>query len=586
MDEYVENYKYNNCFWKKSQLLYDHSDSKFKEYISIGKIFKSVSKELEKLPPALDSLEKIYEKPNEPNYTREEGIQVILNTIKRFSIEIDKLSKNLKELARQIFEKKDGYESQKAAAQMCIDKYKEYDGELNKLKQNSVTYFDSMNKVVEAYINQNLGKKGGNSKSKPDFNNKLKTLLKKKQLYKDQVEKVEKLRTDYMDQQGNIFAIKEEFERDCTDELKVYFKSYINYLDEFCKNIKMSEKEINIIEKIDGEQDTISYAESNKSLMTGPKRNTYQEYSIDINYYVNNFDIVKTKLKGKTEKEIREIKNQLSKEITNFLQDIIKEEPNEIIKKIEDIAKDLKENKLDETGYKYLIEKFEEGYISFMNWKEKNVGFQDYKKVGKEWDERYIYMHVFTKYLNKKRIDNKELNEENFDYLCGSFEKILELNGNEDIDYNLCDLLVILSSTFYRNEPKNPSGKKYINEVIKNSPVIQKQWFWVGLTRFKLNEELQHQNKIEDTLKEDDITEDKLNNNVVAQLMSVTYNIVQFINDSTTFNKIIKDIFKYCKINEQNKLIVVEMIDSQIKDQNFEHLSLDKDMLLTINKEA
>ena len=286
MDEYVENYKYNNCFWKKSQLLYDHSDSKFKEYISIGKIFKSVSKELAKLPPALDSLEKIYEKPNEPNYTREEGIQVILNTIKRFSIEIGKLSKNLKELARQIFEKKDGYESQKAAAQMCIDKYKEYDGELNKLKQNSVTYFDSMNKVVEAYINQNLGKKGGNSKSKPDFSNKLKTLLKKKQLYKDQVEKVEKLRTDYMDQQGNIFAIKEEFERDCTDELKVYFKSYINYLDEFCKNIKMSEKEINIIEKIDGEQDTISYAESNKSLMTGPKRNTYQEYSIDINYYV------------------------------------------------------------------------------------------------------------------------------------------------------------------------------------------------------------------------------------------------------------------------------------------------------------
>ena len=45
-------------------------------------------------------------------------------------------------------------------------------------------------------------------------------------------------------------------------------------------------------------------------------------------------ELVKTKLKGKTEKEIREIKNQLSKEITNFLQDIIKEEPNEIIKKI------------------------------------------------------------------------------------------------------------------------------------------------------------------------------------------------------------------------------------------------------------
>ena len=586
MDEYVEDYKYDNCFWKKSGVLYNHSDSKFREYISIGKIFREMAKEFIKLPQALESIIKIYEKPNEPNYTRGDAIQIILDSIKRLGGEFDKLSSNLKELARNIFEKKDGYESKKLATEMCNDKYKEYDAELNKLAQNKSLYFDAMNRVVESYINQKYSKKGETSKSKQDLSNKLKILQKKKEQYKQGVEKVEKLRTEYMEEQGNIFADKEELEKDCTEELKIYFKSYIKYIDEFSNNIKMDEKEISIIEKIDGAKDTGSFAENNKSLMTGPKRNIYKEYAVDINYYVSHFDIVKAKLKGKTNKEVREIQNQLSNEITNLLKDIIKEEPDEIIKRIEEIAKDIKENKLSKTGYKYLLDKFEEGYINYMKWKEETVGDQDYKKVGKEWDERFIYMLSFIKYFNKKRIDNKELNEDNFDYLCGSFIKILDLNDNEDIDYNLCDLVVILSSTFYKKEPKSESGRKYINEVIRNTLLLQKQRFWVGLTRFKLNEEIQHQDDIQDTLKENLITESKLNNNVVAQLMSISYNIIQFINDSNTFNKIIKDIFKYCKINEQNKLFVVQMIESQIKDQKLNHLQLDKEMLLSSNKEV
>ena len=587
MDEYVEDYKYNNCFWKKSGVLYNHSDSKFKEYISVGKIFKEVAKELAILPPMLENIEKIYDKPNEPDYTRENGIQVILNSIIRFKNEINNLSLNLKELSRKIYEKRDAYESKKKATQMCNDKYKEYDTELNKLKISRDSYFEATNKLVESYINQKYGKKGDNNKNKPDISNKLKNLEKKKDIYKEQIEKVEGLRKEYMEEQGNIFADKEELERDCTDELKIYFKSYIKHIDEFCKNIKLTEKELNIIEEIDGNKDTEKFAQSNKSLMTGPQRNLYKEYAVDINYYVSNFDIVKAKLKGKSDKEVREILNQISTEITNLLKDIIKEEPNEIIKKIEDIAKDIMENKLSKEGYKYLIDKFDESYINFLKWKEDNdVGNQDFRKVGKDWDERFLYMHAFSKYFNKKRIENKDLNEENYNYLCGAFKKILELNENEDIDYSLCDLVVILASTFHKTNPNDESDKKYINEAIKNTSIMQKQGFWVGLTRFKLNEEIQHQNKIEDTLKENDISESKLNNNVVAQLMSISYNIIQYVNDSNVFNKIIKDIFKYCKINENNRIIVVEMLDSQIQEQKLNQLKLDKDMLLTVNKDA
>jgi hypothetical protein len=166
-------------------------------------------------------------------------------------------------------------------------------------------------------------------------------------------------------------------------------------------------------------------------------------------------------MKGRNEKEQREFYKELSTEITTLLANIIKEKPDEINIRIEQIAKDIKENRLNKKDFEYLIKKFQEQYDEFIKWKEKQVGDQEYKKVGREWDERFLYMHVFLKYFNKTRVESKELNEENFNYLCDAIKKILELNENEDIDYNLCDLVVILSSTFFMNDPNSKKGKKY-----------------------------------------------------------------------------------------------------------------------------
>jgi len=584
MKDYVEDYKYNNCFWKKSGVLYEHSDSKFKEYMSIGQIFKYMSKKIFKLSEKFGGLKKMYAKPKEPNYTRENGIEVILSSITIIKNEFHKLAIGLGDLARKILEREDAYKSKAEPTKMCDDAYKKYDNELIKLSNVKKSYFDTMNKVVESHLNQKYSKKGESNKAKQELNNKLKQLAKKKEEYKQEIELVEKLRTDYMEEQGNIFADKEELERECTNDLRKYFQTYIKYFENFLKNFTITENDMNIIEKMNGENDTKSFAESNKSLMTGPKRNVYKEYSLDINFYAENFDIVKSKLKGKTPKEQREILKQLSIEITGLISNLIKEEPNEINVRIEQIAKDIKENRLNKRDYEYLINKFQERYDEFIKWKEEKVGNQDYRKVGKIWDERFCYMHTFLGYFNKIRVESKELNEENFNYLCDAIKKILELNENEDIDYNLCDLVVILSSTFYRNDPNSPKGKRYVNEVIRHSSIMQQQGFWVGLTRFELNEEIQSQNKIEDTLKENDITEEKLNNSVIAKLMSVSYNIMQFVLDSALFNKIIHDVFKYCKINEQNRQIVVEMIESQISGENIDYLKLDKDMLLSLDK--
>ena len=48
MKDYIEDYKYNNCFWKKSGVLYAHSESKFNEFMSIGYIFDTMAKKNER----------------------------------------------------------------------------------------------------------------------------------------------------------------------------------------------------------------------------------------------------------------------------------------------------------------------------------------------------------------------------------------------------------------------------------------------------------------------------------------------------------------------------------------------------------
>ena len=585
MEDYIEDYKYNNCFWKKSGVLYTHSDLKYEEFMSVGTIFQKLGAKIEEFCDFLDIIDKSYKKPNEPDYSRGEGIQVILSSMKKIKNELTKLYALTNNISNKIFDKKETYESKKPAAKMCDEAYKKYEAELNKLKIVRKAYFDSMNKVVESYLNQNYGKKVDKNKAMQDFQNKKKNLEKKKLEYKKVLNNVEVLRIEYMQEQGNLFAVKEELEKENTEDLKLYFQLYIKGLDSLSSSLQFSEEDIKKIENINGDYDCKKFAEANKSLMTGPGRNPYKEYAVDLNYYTENFEVIKAKLKGKTSIEKREFQHKISNEISDLLKDLIKEERTEVIDKIEAYAKDLKENKLSKEGYDFLIQKFDEQYNTFMKWKQEIVCDQDFKKVGKDWDERFLYMTTFLKYFNKTRIDSKELNEENFNYLCGAIKKIFDLNENEDIDYNLCDLAVILSSTYYMADPKANKGKKYVNAIVKNATIMQKQGFWVGLTKYQLNEEIQKQNKIEDTLKEDNISEEKLNNSVIAKLMSVSFNIMTFVLDSNLFNKILFDVFKYCKINNENKQFIIQMLKSQIDNEKITYLTLDEDFLLSTEKE-
>ena len=578
MEDYVEDYKYNNSFWMKSGLLYSHVEKKFQEYLSVGKMIENLVNIFNYCYDEINKIPNLYKRPDEQKSTRYKGIKVLRNFIKKLSESIKNLKIELEKISKNIFEKEFAYESKKTAMDMCEKDHKNYKDALTKLKNDKENYFESINKTIEVYLREKL--KGKDKKIHQKNINDIET---KRKEYKAQIDKVEEIRVSYMKIQGNIFASEEELERECTNELKVYINDFMKAMEIFRNNIIINDLDLKIINSMDGDTDNRQFAEKNKSLMTGPKRNLFIEYAQDLNYYMEKFDFLKKELKNKTMTEYRQFQNKISQDVTKLLNKIIKEEPNQIHSKILEIAKKIKENRCTQVDYQYLEAKFQERFDKFVKWKRENVGNQDFKKVGIEWDERFCYMHTFLGYFNKTRIENKELDTANFNYFCEAINKILYLNENEDIDYSLCDSIVILSSTYYTNDPNSKSGKKYVNEVIKHNRVMQKQGFWVGLTKYELNQEIQLQKKEEDTLIEDNISEDKLNNSVTAKLMSVSYNIMQFIKDSNSFNRIINDIFKYCKINNENRPIVVGMMEAQIEAENLTHIKLDKDLLLGLS---
>ena len=94
MEDYVEDYKYSDCFWQKSNTLYEYSDSKFKQFLSIGNILKRISNDIFELLENWKKIQhKLYEKPKETKYTREDGINAFFSSINLMNNEFNRLAK-------------------------------------------------------------------------------------------------------------------------------------------------------------------------------------------------------------------------------------------------------------------------------------------------------------------------------------------------------------------------------------------------------------------------------------------------------------------------------------------------------------
>ena len=142
---------------------------------------------------------------------------------------------------------------------------------------------------------------------------------------------------------------------------------------------------------MDGNKDNIIFVEQNKSLMSRPKKNLFEEYIPDLNYYFENFDFLKKEIKNKSPSEINIFKKNISEKINKYLKEIFPENKNEIDEKISQIAENLDENNLTEDEFNYLITKFETRFNQYKNWIS-NGHIQNYKKVGEEYEDRYCYI--------------------------------------------------------------------------------------------------------------------------------------------------------------------------------------------------
>jgi hypothetical protein len=610
MENIIQDYSYENCFWDNVDFLYEHSKSKFDEYLSLGQLNYNLAESLINFGKTLEGVKNRFI-PYKENDTSSRGkaIQVFLNFINKIINNLDSFAQNFEDLFNIIEEKKTGYESRNEVKKICQENYEQYESNFKCIKTKRNSYYESINQAVEQYlidINKN------EAKISQDTFNKIEICKKKKDEYKEILFTTEKYRIEYIELQRNILSLEEEFERDCTSEIKKYLKKMISFYSDFLKKATIDAEGLEIIEEVDGTRDNQIFAEENRTIYACPPRVEFQEYTQELEIYLN-FDLIKNKIKSKP-KELKEIKNKIGTEVKQFLREnIILENNNDHKKKFDEVADNILNKELNEEEYNYLIDEFKKTYDKFLVWERENkIETLEFKKVGEEWDNRFDTMQLFLDSFNRVRNRNKELTTKNYEYFTKALDNILSFNKYENIDYKLCELLLTLSSTFYTMEKVgNEERKKYASEYIKNNPIIQSVWFWVGLTKFELSGEILKEKEKEKEKEENTnfnlsskktlLTKKKkmddkeikgnkkkgkqmVSQNVVAKLMSISYNLLQFIKDSETLNYSMANIFRNFKISQENKQMIITMLKTHIELEKIKHLKINEEFLLNCDK--
>ena len=596
MDYYVEDLSYYNNFWNKSGLLLYHFSDKFSEFQSLGNIFKRLANlsgefsenilkakqiannlDISKANKKKKNIEKIEQEnfyiplQNQDNSTRSVGIKALFNYFDRLSKSFNYLKDAFMKISNDIMDKKNAKDTIIIHGKYSEERRNNYKNALDKLSKKRESYCDSINKAIEFHLSHLKKNSKKNDKHKEE-------IRKKGNEYLSEIKLTEEKRVEYIVQYGHYLSSMEEFEKNCTNDLKLYLKNFAKNITTFQKEIEFNECELKQIEEMNGDKDNQIFVKNNKSLMNGPKRILFKQYTQNVNYYMENFPFLKKEIKNKSSNELKIFQDNISEEVKKFLNEIIFKETDDIKDKIIDIAKNLNENKLSEDEFNYLINKFEERFRQYLDWKSKNnIDKQNFKKVGPQYDDRYSYADTFLEYFKQLEEENKSFEEENFNYFCKIIEKILELNMNDDIDYDLCHLIMILSSKFYMVDNSKKLGKKFAYETIRNFPIMKKQVFWLGFTIFEIKQEITQKLIFRD----DNITEDMLKDIINTKLVNVIFDIMKLMNDSQEFNKIIYDIFKYYKIDKENIIFLLNKVELNASNEDINHIIIDKNLIFS-----
>ena len=596
MDYYVEDLSYYKNFWNKSGLLLYHFSDKFSEFQSLGNIFKRLANlsgefsenilkakqiannlDISKANKKKKNIEKIEQEnfyiplQKQDNSTRSVGIKALFNYFDRLSKSFNYLKDAFMKISNDIMDKKNAKDTILIHGKYSEERLNNYKNALDKLSKKRESYCDSINKAIEFHLSHLKKNSKKNDKHKEE-------IRKKGNEYLSEIKLTEEKRVEYIVQYGHYLSYMEEFEKNCTNDLKLYLKNFAKNITTFQKEIEFNESELKQIEEMNGDKDNQIFVKNNKSLMNGPKRILFKQYTQNVNYYMENFPFLKKEIKNKSSNELKIFQDNISEEVKKFLNEIIFKETDDIKDKIIDIAKNLNENKLSEDEFNYLINKFEERFRQYLDWKsENNIDKQNFKKVGPQYDDRYSYADTFLEYFKQLEEENKSFEEDNFNYFCKIIEKILELNMNDDIDYDLCHLIMILSSKFYMFDNSKKLGKKFAYETIRNFPIMKKQGFWLGFTIFEIKQEITQKLIFRD----DNIAEDMLKDIINTKLVNVIFDIMKLMNDSQEFNKIIYDIFKYYKIDKENIIFLLNKVELNASNEDINHIIIDKNLIFS-----
>ena len=312
--DFIQKFNYSNSFWENTDVLYQHSKQRFDEFLNISDLYIKLSNSLNDFSESLlDITRNIQDSEIDYESTRSNGVLKVINFIHRISQNLKKFSKSLINISTKMNEKVEIYQSRREFENQCKENYNKYKDNLRKLNLRQDIYNDAVESMIENF----LYNKYKETKTQIDLKSKLDNLNKKKQEYKSEVKKCEEQRNEFIKTQVDILEKEEEFEKECTEQIKTNFKNTFNFYNQFLENIKIDEDTLRSIEKISGIKDIHLFSENNKDIMSSPPRIIFQEYNQDMDKYFN-FDVIKSKIKNKSNEESLIIKKEIATEVNKF----------------------------------------------------------------------------------------------------------------------------------------------------------------------------------------------------------------------------------------------------------------------------
>ena len=624
---FLQKYHYSNSFWENSDVLFNHSRNRMKEYEQFSDKIVNISKIINNFSDSLLNASIPEENPEKDDYisTRTNAISCYLKFINKLALLLKSLYKNYEGVASVMKDKMDAYKSRDQFEIICNNNFDNYKTQLNKVNKCKQAYKESAESLVESFLNF----KYKDAKYENEINSKKELMYKKENEYKAEVKKCEDIRNDYINIQRQILDDEETFDFSASDALKDNLIKLMNFHKDFIYNCKASNELIEAIANIDGHKDIQEFSVKNSDIISYPPGTTFSVYNQNLELYLN-FEVIKNILKTKNEIEQRDFKRELSVEVTKFLGDILTKnsEKKQKVERFAEIANNILNKKSNEEECNFVIKEFENCSNNSIEPNRKLSGDKKDITIG-GWDNEFDAIHAFLNIFNKLRQFNKKMEKENFDYFVKINEKIIELIDSDDkekhknkyreekeIDYNLCDLLLILSSTFYMTEQKEGKEEKiYVYQKIKHCKLFQKYEFWVNIVKSQLSEQIIAEKMSEEIEDKKDKKEkkkrksllsnikvfrkrssntetetkvdnlDKYNQLIMAKLMSIGFNIIQFVSNSLILNQALYNIFRFYKLSTPNRVNVIEMLKIQIVSEGNDNLKLDEDLLLNNNLE-